>query len=70
MDSLQQLLSAGKPVLTGWTKEGQVFVQIGGKRYEYSIDAAFIPGLVRGMAKNPWRELNWLKENCMEWRKL
>jgi len=70
MDSLQKLLSSGKPVLSGWTKEGLVYVVIKKCLYEYAIDAALIPRLRKGMLKNPWSELNWLKKNCYSWRKL
>jgi hypothetical protein len=70
MDSIRDLLSSGKPVFTGWTKEGKVYVQVGSKCYEYWIDAAYIPGLKKDMIKSPWKSLNWLKDNCYEWRKL
>ena len=70
MDSLQQLLSSGKPVLAGWSKEGKVLAQVGSKCYEYWVDSAYIPGLKKIMLKNPWKGLNWLKSNCYSWKKI
>lgn len=45
-------------------------MSIGSKCYKYVIDAAYIPGVKKGMLKEPWKELNWLKENCYSWEKL
>jgi hypothetical protein len=60
MDSIQEFLSAGKPVLIASSKDGRLVVRIDLKVYEYWIDAALHPWIRKMFTKNPWVALNFI----------
>ena len=61
MDSMQEFLSSGKPVLIASSSDGRLVVQINQKVYEYWVDAALHPWIRKRLIKNPWRTLNFVK---------
>jgi hypothetical protein len=62
MDSIQELLSSGKPILIASSSDGMLRVQIGNTVYEYWIDAALHPWLKKWFYKDSWRALNFVKK--------
>jgi hypothetical protein len=61
MDSIQELLSSGKPVLIASSSDGRLVVQINQKVYEYWVDTALHPWIRKRFVKDPWRTLNFIK---------
>ena len=61
MDSMQELLSSGKPVLIASSKDGMLRIQVNKVVYEYWIDSALHPWLKKWIVKDPWRALNFVK---------
>jgi hypothetical protein len=61
MCTIQDILSAGKPVLIASSSDGRLVVQINQKVYEYWVDAALHPWIRKRFVKDSWRTLNFVK---------
>ena len=63
-----------KLICEGWSKDGviNILIHSSGKntRYEYIVDAAFIPGWLRRMYRVPGKVLNEIKTNAIHTRRL